>query len=727
MSLSRWKLRGPAAWLPALVALALAAGAPQFALCQEAEAGETAAGPVVRIGGGGAFAPYHFLDADGRPTGFDVDLARAVARVMGLEADIALGPWQEQRAALRRGEIDLLVGMSVSRQRERELAFSTPYLAIQYRIFVRRGDHRVREAADLARRRVIVQRGGVMEGWLREGVPEAIPIPAESAAEGLRLLASGGGDCLLLAEFRGLHEIRALGLTNVERAGPPLHPTSYAFAAAAGRQDLVRRLNQGLAILQESGEYDDIYRRWFGVLEPRLSRAEVLRRAAWVLLPLLAILALSVLWSQALRRQVVRQTRALQEELGRRQAAEELAREACARAEAASGAKSEFLATMSHELRTPLNGVIGNADLLLDGPLGPPQREAVETIRASADHLLSIISGILDFARIEAGRVDLEREPFGLRAVVQETARMFAAQAQARGLALRCDIGPDVPERGVGDPVRLRQILINLLGNAIKFTERGAVALRVAVLTREPEHVRLRFEVEDTGVGIAPEAQALLFEAFTQADASHARRYGGTGLGLAICRRLARLMDGDVQVASAPGEGSTFWFTARIGLAPGTAEDPDVAPSVAPAAEPPPAPEAGVPRPRVLLVEDNPVNQRVAGGLLRRLGCDVALADSGRAGIEACLAASFDLVFMDCQMPDLDGLAATREIRRREGGRRRTPIVALTANAVAGDRESCLAAGMDDYLSKPVRRDDLAVVLERWGQPAGAGGPARCQ
>jgi signal transduction histidine kinase/CheY-like chemotaxis protein len=657
---------------------------------------------TLRIGGGEGFAPYHFLDREGRAAGFDVDLALATARVMGLSARVELGPWERQRAQLARGEIDLLAGLSRSPERAREFVFSTPYLAIQYRIFVRRGEQRIRSEADLAGRRIIVQRGGVMEGWVRDRGWTPQTVGVESAADGMRLLASGNADCFLTVEFRGLYVLRELGLTNVERRGPPLNPTAYAFAVPAGREDLVRRLNQGLAILQESGEYDRIYQAWFGVLEPqRLTPAQVAARMAWIVLPLLAILALAVLWSGSLRRQVVAKTRELQSELDRRVAAEAEARHARDAAETASRAKSEFLATMSHELRTPLNGVIGTAELLLATPLDETQREHAGIMQACADHLLTIISGILDFARIESGQLALDRSAFSVRGVVRDALQMIDTQARNKGLALGSTIGQGVPDAVTGDPVRLRQILINLLGNAVKFTAHGAVAVRVTVDAQSETGVTLRFAVEDSGIGIPVDRQAKLFEAFTQADASSTRRFGGTGLGLAICRRLAGLMAGDIGVASEPGRGSTFWFTARLDLA---AEPLLVGPR--PSERSPTRTDL-----RVLLAEDNAVNQRVATRMLEQLGCVVTLAADGLAAVAACEQETFDVVLMDCQMPKMDGYAATREIRRREAPHCRTRIVALTANAEAGVRELCLESGMDDYLAKPLRGEALAAAL----------------
>jgi PAS domain S-box-containing protein len=398
-------------------------------------------------------------------------------------------------------------------------------------------------------------------------------------------------------------------------------------------------------------------------------------------------------------------------------------------AEAASRAKSAFLANTSHELRTPLNGMLGFAQLARMPDLDEATRQRyLEHIVESAQSLAAIISDILDLSKIEAGRLEIERAPFDLHGLLAALQRTYGALASARGLALTLEIDPVLPRRLVGDALRLRQVLSNFLSNALKFTEHGSIAL-VARL----EDGAARFEVRDSGPGIDPAVQARLFRPFTQADGSTTRRYGGTGLGLSICRELAHLMGGEVGVASAPGQGSTFWAALPLPAAPADAPPPAPLPlttpttspgtlgttsSVSAAAAPPPE-LAGS---RVLLVEDNPVNMLIAVALLERWDVQVEQAVDGGQAVEAwrraeAAAEPFDAVVMDLQMPQMSGFDATRALRRLEaahGHGRRTPIIALTAAALVGERETAAQAGMDDFLTKPIDADRLQATLVRW-------------
>jgi signal transduction histidine kinase/ActR/RegA family two-component response regulator len=398
-------------------------------------------------------------------------------------------------------------------------------------------------------------------------------------------------------------------------------------------------------------------------------------------------------------------------------------------AEAASHAKSQFLANMSHEIRTPMNGTLGFLELLQAEALSERQRTYVNMALSSGATLLQLINDILDFSKIEAGKLAMTAVDIDLVALVEEVIGFFGRQAHDKGFELACVIEPGVPSSLRGDPVRLRQILMNLLGNAVKFTEQGEINVNVSSREENGQDVLLQFEVRDTGLGISPADQVQIFSAFSQGDGSTTRRHGGTGLGLTIARQLVRMMGGEIDIESVLGEGSTFRFTVRLekqGAPDGTAEIAMKNGSAPATPEKAPSVDVRLSKGRfsafhILLVEDNPVNQAVSREMLDFLGCRTDMVENGREALEAFGRLRYDLILMDCQMPLMDGYEATREIRKNEalsgGAGGHIPIVALTAHAMDGDRETCLTAGMDDYLSKPYKSEALHAVLERWLVP----------
>ncbi|HBK07119.1 MAG TPA: hypothetical protein DDZ81_14930, partial [Acetobacteraceae bacterium] len=408
---------------------------------------------------------------------------------------------------------------------------------------------------------------------------------------------------------------------------------------------------------------------------------------------------------------------------------------------------------MSHEIRTPLNGVVGMIELLQLTDMSPPQRRYVETATQSSQALLRLVDDILDLSRIEVGRLELERIPFHLPSLIHDVRALFADQARSKGLTLWASVPDQLNLMLIGDKHRLLQILTNLVGNALKFTSEGTITVRGAVEQEIDKAIRIRFEVSDSGIGIPANKQAMIFEAFSQVDSSMTRRYGGTGLGLSIARQLCKMMDGDIGVESVVGVGSTFWFTVVMERgeavsAPAPVARPEPAPR--PRVEPTPRPVAPIPvaaapaaapafvsaasrdfqtalerggrdSVSILLVEDNPANMRVTQALLESLGCRVTPARNGLEAVGTYRENKFDLVLMDCQMPEMDGYEATRAIRQIEGFQgRRTPIVALTAHAMEGSREASLESGMDDQLTKPLTMAALTGKLLEWLIPVDA-------
>lgn len=388
-----------------------------------------------------------------------------------------------------------------------------------------------------------------------------------------------------------------------------------------------------------------------------------------------------------------------------------------AQARAANASKSTFLANMSHEIRTPLNAITGMAHLIRRSSVNPEQDQRLDKLEAAGRHLLGIVEAVLDHSKIEAGEFQLDEAEVRIESLVGNVLSMVHERAQAKRLTLRTELAP-LPERLRGDPMRLQQALLNYVANAVKFTEAGEVVLRVVVLSEGTDSIHLRFEVQDQGMGIDAVTLAELFQPFKQADTAITRQFGGTGLGLTITRRIAQMMGGEAGATSEPGQGSTFWFTAHLLKGP-VQSAPPVAPRPEPAEDTLQREHAGQ---RVLVVEDEPVNREITAYILQGAGLVVEMAEDGHAGLQCLAEASFDLVLMDVQMPQLDGLEATRRLRLQPH-LATLPVIAITANAFAEDRAACLAAGMNDFISKPVNPEALLCTVLRWLPPREGDGP----
>ncbi|HYL34894.1 MAG TPA: ATP-binding protein [Bryobacteraceae bacterium] len=415
-----------------------------------------------------------------------------------------------------------------------------------------------------------------------------------------------------------------------------------------------------------------------------------------------------LLLKASFQRQALRNVnRRLEREIAERRDAEQAA-------EAANRAKSDFLANMSHEIRTPMTGILGMIDLVRTSELSPQQQEHLDMAKSSAKSLLTLLNEILDLSKIEAGRFDLTPIPFSIRQCAADALRMFEIRAREKGLDLKAKVDNSVPDILIGDPLRLRQVLLNLVGNAVKFTAQGSISLVVGLENQTSSESVVLVQVADTGIGIPAEKHAVIFDAFRQSDESTTRRYGGTGLGLTISARLVELMGGRIRVESEPGKGSTFSFVIRFGRV--SSADGLEALQAAAAPWPEPAPVASPKNSlRILVAEDNVVNQKLVAELLKREGHEIVVVGNGREAALAVERSAFDVVLMDVQMPDMDGFEATAAIRRLEkDAAHHTPIVAMTSHAMQGDQQKCIQAGMDDYLSKPISVQDLRAMVEKW-------------
>ncbi len=911
------------------------------------------------IGGEYDYPPFSFLDKNGDPAGFTVELTRAIAKTMELDITIRLGPWNKMRTALEEGSIDAVQGMYYSPARDRVVDFSPPFLMIEHTLFARRGTSSVESIEGVAYKTVVVMRGDIMHDYLKQQDFSVRLITAPTPADVLRLLSEGAADYALAAKKPALYGIDRLALHNIVIAGPPVLSVPYCYAVGEGNRELLARLRQGLLIIEENGTFQTIHNKWLST--PHGSgpfQKDILRYTLYAGIPLAVIICFGVVWVWTLRKNVSARTRALQAENAERLRAEhdlknhflflqtlintipspvfykdlqgrytgcnkafeaflglsseeiigksvfdiappdtaaqyhdkdaELFRAPCRQtyesvvhrkggeirnvifnkaslvdesgrviglvgiilditdirraeekvkesetrfrlafenaqdailwadaqtgiiincnpaaehlfeqprqeligrhhtalhpadkkdiyeqmfkthiekgsdkpaeadivtgsgtvkpvtinesttrvqdksviqgifrditaqkqqeteliqaketAESASRAKSDFLARMSHEIRTPINSIVGMADILSLTDMTDKQHSCMQTIRHAADHLLTVINDILDFSRIESGKIKLHQRNIDFHALLHSVTLSMQVQAQQKNLGLTLDIDETAPRYIQADPDRIRQILFNLIGNAVKFTDSGSVSLRAAIA---PGHnpksgglLPVRVSIQDTGVGIPHEKQKSVFEHFTQVDESLIRQHGGSGLGLSIVKQLVELMGGAISLTSEPGKGSEFSFT--VPVLPGVPDEDASGPLQQHY-------EKTAPR-SILLAEDNPLNIQMTTLALEEMGHSVKLATTGQEVLESLKQHSFDLILMDLEMPGIDGLEASLRIRRGEAGEQCSaiPIIAITGHVTPEYKEKCLSAGMNDYLTKPIELKKLADAI----------------
>ena len=765
--------------------------------------------PII-VGGDHRYPPFEYLDEFGSPAGFNVELTMLIAREMGLDIEIRLGPWTEVLRDLERGEIDAVQGMFYSVERDRKFDFTQPHSVNNYVVVVRRGETDIPGSFDdLRGKSVAVQQGDVSHDYLLEQGFGVRIHAVETQEDMLRELAEGKYDCALTPRIIALHIIRERGWTNLQLGQSSFFSKDYCYAVPNGHAALLAQFSEGLRVLKDSGEYRRLYEKWMGVYEePTPSLGALLRKLAMILTPLLALLFGIFLWSWALRRQVKMRTKELEEseqrfkvlhnasfggimihdqgvildcnqglsettgytrdeligmnglllisepfrdlamrhilagnetpyeatgvrkngeeyplriearnipykdkfvrvtelrDISAQKRVEEDLRQAKTQAETANQAKSEFLANMSHEIRTPLNGIMGMMQLLQTTPLDEEQNEFVSMAIRSSDRLAQLLTDLLDISKIEAGKMELREAQFSMAEMCDSVSELFRVTAMKKGVSLDFSIDPSVPPKLIGDETRLRQILFNLVGNALKFTFGGQVRVEAAAVSpARGERIRVLLTITDTGIGIPEVKLDDIFKPFVQVADSYTRNHQGAGLGLAIVRRLVELMGGSLAIESVLGEGTMVHMVLPFGL---------------PAEADPPADQrarSGLHRARglrILLAEDDPSNQFAMTRMLEKAGHSVTLAADGQEVVNLFEGGDFDCILMDVQMPRLSGVEATRAIRAGTGRKKDIPIIALTAYAMPGDRERFLAAGMNDYLPKPVGVHDLDRAL----------------
>ncbi|HEY1093052.1 MAG TPA: transporter substrate-binding domain-containing protein, partial [Burkholderiaceae bacterium] len=687
-----------------------------------------AAHPVIRVGADPTRSPLESLGTDGKMQGISMEYLHRIEEMLGVQFELSSPHLlSEQLARARRGEIDMFASLADTPGRREYLNYTVPLITTPTVIFASSRTSAAGDLDALKGQRVAVVRGFVGAEILGRDWHSLKLVEYPDLRAAVEAVRRNEVVAYVGALLTTTHYLMEAGITDIRVTGDVAHPMQFGMAVRKDWPELVGILDSALAAIPRSDR--ELFRQKWSVLPD--TRAALDYRPLAVLA---GLLVLGTIFIVQLRRMVRQRTAELQAEVVARRAKEaELDRlnarleqrvrerteklessnrqlvRARDAAQAAARARSEFLAHMSHEVRTPMNAVIGLAELAMRGTLPAKEADYVRKIHKAGSSLLGVINDILDFSKIEAGKLDLESSEFVLDEVLARVMAVASVNAEDKGLALHVEVAPDVPALLNGDSLRIGQLLTNLVGNAVKFTERGEVRLAVRRLMGEADQVQLEFSVSDTGIGMPPEQLARLFQPFVQGDSSTTRRYGGTGLGLAICKRLAEMMGGEIRAESAPGQGSRFSFSAVFAAGTQRAQ--------AATTTPPSLTDvlklAGV---RVLLVEDNEVNRDIAYEVLHQAGAEVDMAGHGRAALELLAehpADHYDVVLMDLQMPVMDGLETTIALRA-DPRWRELPVIAMTAHAMADERAHCLAAGMDDYLTKPFEFAMLLQKVEHW-------------
>ena len=671
------------------------------------------------------YPPFSVTDK-GIPDGFSVELLKSVAEEMDVKIEFKIDYWGTIKNELEYGKLDILPLVAYSQDRDKYFDFTVPYMVMHGGIFVRKDNDSIKTEKDLKEKETIVMKDdAAYEYALKNNISNKL-ILTKTYTDGFKLLSLGKYDALIIQNVVGLKIINDLKLKNIKQVTTIDEKTKvrvkakligfeqkFCFAVKEGDKELLAKLNEGLAILVENGRYQELYNKWFPfMIDHTLSFKLIIMYLVSILIPILIIM--TIFYLVMLKTEVKKKTFLLSKEIEERKIIEQKIIEEKNKAEFANNAKSEFLSKMSHEIRTPMNGIIGFTDIILETNLNKNQKEFIEIIKYSAESLLKIINEILDFSKVESGKIELEYIEFDLYDLIKKTISVILYGCKEKKINLSYNYDNDVGKKIIGDPNRLSQILVNILGNAIKFTNEGEISICVRkskemFVKDSSDYSIIDICIKDTGVGIPKNKIDTIFDTFTQADGSITRKYGGTGLGLSICKKLIELMGGKIAVESILGEGSSFTLTLPVKTSDkiGTLEsEKSIEDNIDKKLE------KKCYNGNVLIAEDNLINMLYSKNILSEMGFSVTEAYNGVEAFEKYKEKEFDLILMDIRMPEMDGYETSRKIREYEAGNKRIPIIALTADVVNLDNQEYQSYGIDFYLTKPFMKKDVTQLIE---------------